>query len=212
MSKYEELMNARNAKIDKIIGEEISFDKFVNDFELHKNKSRNYSIYVGYNAKSVEELSNKAETRISSGTITDTFYRNDTLFVELNNDKNPSERFSKDSIKKVTKIDNEYYVIYNDNSYFRLKIVEGYKTIKKDIHDNFVEDYLNFEDTSVGIYSVGYLTDDIIRDIVSEDDIEVLEWTNESMTIFVEGYQFKIEIVKKYYNGECMDARWEIVE
>lgn len=109
----------RNTKIDKIIGDSITFSAFC--VEMLHNRGRKYSIHNGWEINNYNALSEGVETRISSGIITSTFRENNTIFVELDNKY--TEHFTIDAIQKITKIDNKYYVIYNDNSYFKI-IVE----------------------------------------------------------------------------------------
>lgn len=115
----QKFIEEQNAKIDNIIGNEITFDTFMN--EVSDRKGQKYRIHNGWSVRNLEVLSNGRENHINSGIITGVHFDNDTIFVELEND-NKSEKFTTGSIKKVTQIDNKFYVIYHDNSYFKIVV------------------------------------------------------------------------------------------
>lgn len=72
---------------------------------------------------------------------------------------------------------------------------DSQKQIIKDIQENFVDDFLNFEDTSVGWYAIGKFDQRIVDEI--NDDIEgvtVVSWGDYEMTIECDGLEFYISL------------------
>lgn len=63
----------------------------------------------------------------------------------------------------------------------------------KDIKENFVDDFLNFSDSSVGWYAIEHFSQSVVNEI--NDDIEgvtVVSWSKYEMVIECEGLQFYI--------------------
>lgn len=119
MNKHsQKIMEERNVKISRIIGENISFDQF--EKAIFDKIGQRYLIHNGRSALNINELSDSVESRICGGIITDAFCTYGTIIVELDNEH--EEKFTKSAIKKVTRIDNKFYVIYDDNSYFKIVV------------------------------------------------------------------------------------------
>jgi hypothetical protein len=118
-TSFDKLKEERQAQIDKLIGQDMTFSEFENS--LIDKIGQKYLIHNGWNVRDVQKLSKGDETCISGGIITDVFCHSGSIIVKL--DDSQDEKFTKQAIKRVTEIDNKYYVIYNDNSYFKL-IVE----------------------------------------------------------------------------------------
>lgn len=80
------------------------------------------------------------------------------------------------------------------------ELVEIYNTWK----ENFVDDFLNFEDTSVGIYSVGCLDERVIKEIELMD-FPIIHWNADTLIINDEKYHVVFKLIEI---GE--DAEWVI--
>jgi transposase len=121
VNKYtEKFIKDRDNKVNEIIGKELSKSEFYH--QLIERKGKKYSIHNGWNVENIQELLSGKQTCIARGIITEVFCENNTIYVVLNDEKYPSEQFSADSIKKITVNKNNYYVVYNDNSYFKIVI------------------------------------------------------------------------------------------
>ena len=88
-----------------------------------------------------------------------------------------------------------------------VKSKEEYEQIRQNIQENLVDEYLNMDDRSVGIYSVGKITEEICREIDAYvEGVRVMSYTNDSMVINVDGYLLLIKLVGK------RDSEWKIVD
>jgi hypothetical protein len=94
-----------------------------------------------------------------------------------------------------------------------MKVIENEELLKvcKEIQENFVDDFLNFEDTSVGIYWIGKLDQYIIDEINSDcEEVVVKKWEENKMLMEVDSnYLLTIEVVI-IGTGEYMEDSWEI--
>jgi hypothetical protein len=75
------------------------------------------------------------------------------------------------------------------------------------IQENFLDDYLNFDDHSVGIYSVGYLNSDIVKEINEGiEGIEIVEFKKHKAMLSVDDkYYLQIDLVNNFDYDE-----WQI--
>lgn len=111
-----EFMNKKNEELKQTIGNSITFDSFFN--ELLNKKCYDYSIHSGY---AISKAVNQDEQCINRGVITNVLFENGVITIELD-ERYLTEKFTLSAIKKVTMKDNRFYVIYNDNSYFKIVI------------------------------------------------------------------------------------------
>jgi hypothetical protein len=82
-----------------------------------------------------------------------------------------------------------------------------------DMQENFVEEYLKFEDTSVGWYSINSIDERVVEDINSNvEEVKVVGWDKNKLNLEVsEKYIINIEMVELGYCEEnCMEYGWEI--
>ena len=71
----------------------------------------------------------------------------------------------------------------------------------------FVNEYLNFEDTSVGIYRINEITKDIIKEIEENvQNINIIYW-NKDTIIFKEGDN---EVIVKYVTIDSENSMWTL--
>lgn len=81
--------------------------------EMIDNIGKEYEIYIlGVN---------KDMIRLTRGVIDKVFVKNNTLYIELKDNKN-LEKFTLDNIDKVERYGNEYKVCYLDDSFFIIKV------------------------------------------------------------------------------------------
>jgi hypothetical protein len=111
---------AKQEKLKAILGNEILPYEFVGF--INASKGKKYLIHNGWSATNVSVLKEKSETRIAGGIITEAIDRKEMIYVVLDEDRFGVEKFTKASIEKITKKADDYYVIYKDNSYFRITI------------------------------------------------------------------------------------------
>jgi len=111
-------------RTDAVLGEEFSVNSFLGDI-LEASKGMTYRIYIG---RTLGDLTffQSDEGCINSGKLTDAFFSNGQLYIELDGDKDYySEHFTLDRIKGVFASQystNQYYLVFNDNSYFKISI------------------------------------------------------------------------------------------
>jgi hypothetical protein len=88
-----------------------------------------------------------------------------------------------------------------------MKVVNNNELLKTviDMQENFVDDYLKFEDYSVGIIGIYSIDERVVDDINSNvEEVEVLEWNKNMLLLEVsEKYVIKIEMVSL---GMCEDG------
>lgn len=80
----------------------------------------------------------------------------------------------------------------------------------KELDSNIVQDVLNFEDTSVGIYSVTDLTDWASDGLVDYVDITPVYVSKENAIIKCEGVHFEIYLKVEKDGDEVIDSKWAI--
>jgi hypothetical protein len=111
-------------RTDVVLGEEFSVNAFLDEV-LKTSKGMTYRIYIG---RTLGDLTffQSDEQCINSGKITDAFFANGQLYVELDGDKDYySEHFSLDRVKAVYASQyskNQYYLVLKDDSYFKISI------------------------------------------------------------------------------------------
>ena len=96
-----------------------------------------------------------------------------------------------------------------------LRVIKNEELLKTviEIQENFVDDFLKFEDTSVGIYGTYSIDEHVVEDIHSNmEEIKVEEWTKNKLVLEVsEKYIIVIEMTELGYCEEnCMEYGWEI--
>jgi hypothetical protein len=81
------------------------------------------------------------------------------------------------------------------NIFSNPKLVE----VCKDIQENILDDWFNFEDTSVGIYWVCEIDGEVIGHLESDCDILILKWNKDYLHLEIEG---KYEVYIKRYEDK----------
>jgi hypothetical protein len=92
--------------------------------------------------------------------------------------------------------------------------------IKKQIQENLVDDYLNFNDSSVGIFAPSVITKAVVNEIEfdTDNEIKVNEWKENYMVVEAGGQEFKVERIVQHFTPsiggrpEVIDAYWKIVD
>lgn len=107
------------------IGKKITFDEFYSTFE--KMIGRNYSNYEGSNIRDLEAISRNEKIN-KKGIITKVLMKdwgNSSISVSIELDyqkDNLTETFSSWNIYRILQNHNQFYLVYLDDSYYRLVI------------------------------------------------------------------------------------------
>jgi hypothetical protein len=95
-----------------------------------------------------------------------------------------------------------------------MKVVNNNELLKTvvEMQENFVDDYLKFEDYSVGINGIWSINESVVKDInMSVEEVEVLEWEKNMLLLEVsEKYVIKIEMVSLGMSEDGEEFGWGI--
>lgn len=134
MSNFDKFKEEKMGRIDMVIGNEISYDKFI--FEMNDRKGQKFIIRNGWNLRDEVELRDIVNKHAITGGIIDVAICRENNFI-VGFDDGWTERYTIDSIQKITQNDNTFYIIYNDNSYFLINVSKICPKCKKnELHED----------------------------------------------------------------------------
>lgn len=119
----EAIKHWQEKRTDLILGYEYTPSAFL--ASVLQSKGSKYRIYIGRTVGDINFFVND-EQCINSGTITNAFSSDGQLYIELDEEKEYyTENFVIDRIQAIYSSNlnlNQYYIVYKDNSYFKISI------------------------------------------------------------------------------------------
>lgn len=85
-----------------------------------------------------------------------------------------------------------------------------YDEVKACIQE-FLDEIMNFEDASVGIYKPGFMTPELVKEL-EDEGMDIKDYDQDFVTFWIDGHEITIEAKYHPVGPNEHESKWEIAD